>query len=52
VRDDEEILYNSVVLALNVYLGAKLYQLYKMKQTADALRESAERLWEEWTERD
>ena len=50
VKDDEQLLYNSVVLAVNTYMGAKLYQLYQMKKTADSIRENAQRLWEEMTQ--
>jgi len=52
VKDDEQLLYNSVVLAVNTYMGAKLYQLYQMKKTADSIRENAQRLWEEMTQED
>ena len=49
-RTPEDQLLAAVVTAANVYIGAKLYQLYQLKQTADQIKQKAEDAWDWFTD--
>ena len=48
--DPEMALYAALLAAGNAYMAAKLWQLWQLKKTADALKQKATELYDWWGE--